>query len=85
MGVELNSGMYFKQVSNSEARGTGNKNTAMLTNIGGGFSYAFTKKRNVLLDASLSKGISNTQTYTLYRPNLGIFELRMRYVFGGKK
>lgn len=85
IGIETNSGEYFKQISKTEARGMGNRNTALLTNIGGGFSYAFTKKRNILLDASLSKGISNVQTYTSSRPNLGTFEIRMRYVFGGQK
>jgi hypothetical protein len=85
IGIESNSGMYSKQVSMTAARGTGNKNTAMLTNIGGGFSYAFTKKRNLFLDASLSKGILNAQTYTSSRPNLGVFELRMKFFFGLKK
>jgi hypothetical protein len=85
IGIESSSGMYFKEVSKTEARGTGTKNTVMLTNIGGGFSYAFTKKRNLFLDASLYKGISKTQTYTSSRPNLGVFELRMRYVFGKEK
>jgi hypothetical protein len=85
IGIESNSEMYFKEVSKTSARGTGSRNTAMLTNIGGGFSYAFTKKRNILIDASLSKGVSNTQTYTPSRPILGIFELRMRYVFGKEK
>lgn len=85
IGVETNSSEYFKLLSNSEARRTGNRNTALITNIGGGFSYALTKKRNLFLDASLSKGLSNTQTFTSSRPNLGTFELRMRGVFGGKK
>ncbi|MBP6619878.1 MAG: outer membrane beta-barrel protein [Leadbetterella sp.] len=85
IGIESNSGEYFKQVSKTAARGTGSRNTAMLTNIGGGFSYAFTKKKNLFLDASLYKGISNTQTYTSSRPNLGIFELRTRYIFGKEK
>lgn len=85
IGIETNSSKYFKQVSQTAARGTGNQNTALLTNIGGGYSYSLTKKRNLFLDASLSKGISNTQTYTCIRPNLGTFELRMRCVFGGKK
>lgn len=85
IGIETNSSEYFKQVSQTAVRGTGNRNTALITNIGGGFSYAFTKKRNLFLDASLSKGLSNNQTYTSVRPNLGTFELRMRYVFGGQK
>ena len=85
IGIETNSSEYFKQVSQTAARGFGNSNTALITNIGGGFSYALTKKRNLLLEASLSKGLSNTQTFTSSRPNLGTFELRMRCVFGGKK
>jgi hypothetical protein len=85
IGIETNSSEYFKQVSQKAARGFGNSNTALITNIGGGFSYALTKKRNLFLDASLSKGLSNTQTFTSSRPNLGTFELRMRGVFDGKK
>ncbi|MCP9766562.1 hypothetical protein EGI22_01495 [Lacihabitans sp. LS3-19] len=84
LSLESNSYMLYKKVSNSQLSGTGNSTTALYSKLGAGFSYSITKRRNLFLDASFSKSISNSEFNNPFQSNSNsnTVNLDFRYIFG---
>lgn len=82
ISLESNSYMFYKKVSNSQLSGNGNSSTAMYSKLGAGFSYSITKRKNLFLDASFSKNISNTEINNPFQSNSNTVNLDLRYIFG---